>query len=408
MSSILQPTSVSDQSLLLPKIDIDALPVERLAKSKMAVLTHYLPPYMGRVLQHVTRRIPQSKVLLSIPLEPNRNYALDWGNMDVEVQKSWMLRRRWKHRVGFNDELYVHVPYDTYAQLRRMQPDLVFSFELGFRSLASALYRRLHPRSRLAYCVCVSEHTEHGRGGARWLLRRALIKQADAITYNGPSCRRYLRQLGVPDHKLFPFPYAADDRTEPPLLQRDNEPNRRLLVLGQLNERKGVLQALDAVSGYALAHPEQVWDLTFIGSGPLMSELAQRQVPGNLKVHVLGNIDPMELSMKLSEYGVLLFPTLADEWGLVVNEAMRAGMPVIGSRYAQASITLIDEGRNGWLYSPDQPQELHACLSQVYALTATQLREMRDVARITVSNITSQAVAGAACHMFDQLLSTAQ
>lgn len=405
MTSSLQPVDM-DQSLFLPKIDIDALPSERLANAKMAVLTHYLPPYMGRVLQHTARRIPQTQVLLSIPLEPNRNYTLDWGNLDVVVQKSWMLRRRWKHRVGFDDELYVHLPYDTYTRLRSMRPDLIFSFELGFRSLASALYRRLNPRTRLAYCVCVSEHTEQGRGSARWLLRRTLIRQADAITYNGPSCRRYLQKLGVPDNKLFPFPYAADDRTEPPMRPRDAEPNRRLLVLGQLNQRKGVLQALETVTSYARRHPEQQWDITYIGSGPLRDALVSHAVPANLKVNVLGSIDPITLAPQLNEYGVLLFPTLADEWGLVVNEGMRAGLPVIGSRYAQASTTLIDEGRNGWLVSPDQPDELHACLTRIHALTADQLRSMREAARISVSNITSQAVAGAACHMFDRLLQT--
>jgi glycosyltransferase involved in cell wall biosynthesis len=123
-----------------------------------------------------------------------------------------------------------------------------------------------------------------------------------------------------------------------------------------------------------------------------------------LKVSCLGNIDPMELSSRWGEFGVMLFPTLADEWGLVVNEAMRAGMPVIGSRFAQASTTLIDEGRNGWLYSPDQPSQLHDCLSRLAALDAHQMQEMRDNARVTVSHITSQAVAGAACQMFDRLL----
>ncbi len=408
MTSSLQQPHGADEAIFLPKIDIEALPSERLAKAKMAVLTHYLPPYMSRVLQHVARRIPQTHVWLSIPLEPNRNYQLDWGNLDVEVQKSVMLRRRWKHRVGFADELYVHVPYDTYARLRRMQPDLIFSFELGFRSLASALYRRLHPRTRLTYCVCVSEHTEQGRGGARWLLRRTLIRAADAITYNGPSCRRYLRKLGVPDDKLFPFPYAADDRTEPPLRERDHEPNRRLLVLGQLNQRKGVVQALETVASYAQQHRDQAWDITFLGSGPLKEALLAFSAPPNLKVHVVDSIDPIELAPRLNEYGVLLFPTLADEWGLVVNEAMRAGMPVIGSRYAQASTTLIDDCRNGWLYSPDQPHELRACLQRVATLTAEQMRGMRDGARISVSNITSQAVAGAACHMFDRLLKEAQ
>lgn len=393
-----------DQSHFLPAVDVEAMPVERLAKAKMAVLTHYLPPYMGRVLQHVAIKIPQTKVLLSIPLEPNRNYSLDWGALDVQVQRSVMLRSRWKHRAGFDDELYVHFPYDTYWRLRRMRPDLIFSYELGFRSLASALYRRLHAQTRLAYCVCVSEHTEQGRGSARWLLRRTLIRQADAITYNGPSCWRYLKQLGVPDGKLFPFPYAADDRNQPPQRTGENEPNRKLLVLGQLNQRKGVLQALKAVSSYAQGHADQVWSLTFIGSGPLASELTAQSVPANLKLSVQDSIDPVELPARLNEYGVLLFPTLADEWGLVVNEAMRAGMPVIGSRYAQAATTLIEEGRNGWLYSPDKPEELHRCLQEVQTLNADRMLAMRETACKTVASITSQTVASAACQMFDRLL----
>jgi glycosyltransferase involved in cell wall biosynthesis len=396
----------AQEAIALLQASMDAQATDRLQRTRLVVLTHYLPPYMGRVLQHVSRVVPHTKVLLSIPLEPNRNYTLDWGSLDVQVQKSLMLRRRWKHRAGFKDELYVHMPYDTYSQLRTIKPNLIFSYELGFRSLASALYRRLHPQTRLAYCVCVSEHTEAGRGGARWLLRKTLIRLADAITYNGPSCRSYLRQLGVPDSKLFHFPYAADDRTEPPVRDRDVEPNRRLLVIGQLNQRKGVMQAMEAVSSYARQHPDQSWDLTFIGSGPLQEELKNFPTSANLSVHMLGNIDPIELAPRLNEYGVLLFPTLADEWGLVVNEAMRAGLPVLGSCYAQASTTLIDEGRNGWLYSPDQPAQLHEKLAQIGRLTSRQMTEMRDHARGTVAHITSQTVAAAACQMFERIQET--
>jgi glycosyltransferase involved in cell wall biosynthesis len=363
---------------------------------------------MARVLQHVASQVPQSRVFLSIPLEPNRNYALDWGGLDVEVQNSLMLRRRWKHRIGFKDELYVHVPHDTFGRLRRFRPDIVFSYELGFRSFASGLYRRMYPRSRLAYCVCVSEHTEHGRGTARWLLRKALVRMADAITYNGPSCERYLKRLGVPDEKLFPFAYAADDRTDPrPAIARWAEPNRRLLVVGQLSERKGILPLLDALSAYCDRHIDQAWDLTFIGTGPLESAVLARRYPANLKVNLRGHVSPLELASQWSDYGALVFPTLADEWGLVVNEAMRAGLPVIGSRYAQASTTLIEEGQNGWLYSPDQPGELHAKLAQLHRLTSTELAAMREHARSSVAHITSLAAAEQACQMFRHLYRSA-
>lgn len=362
---------------------------------------------MARVLQHVAVEVPHTRVLLSVPLEPNRNYALDWGGLDVEVQNNLMLRRRWKHRAGFQDELYVHVPHDTYRRLRHFQPDIVFSFELGFRSLASAVYRRINPQVRLAYCVCISEHTEQGRGTARWLLRKLLVRMADAITFNGPSCERYLKRLGVPAEKLFHFPYAADDRTELQVAgPRSEEPNRRLLVVGQLNERKGVLPLLDVLSAYCGKHPDQTWDLTFVGTGPLEETLRTRVHPANLRVSLRGHVLPSELAPQWIDYGILVFPTLADEWGLVVNEALRAGLPVIGSRYAQASTTLIEEGYNGWLYSPDQPAELESKLEQLSRLNAKQVIAMREHARSSVAHITSRAVADQACEMFRQLVAS--
>lgn len=379
-----------------------------LATVRLAVLTHYLPPYMARVLQHVKGSVGRMQVLLSIPLEPNRNYALDWGDLDVQVQKSLMMRAAWKHRAGFRDELYVHVPYDTLARLRRFRPDIVFSYELGFRSLASAVYRRTHPGSRLAYCVCMSEHTEQGRGHSRWLLRKTLVRMADAVTFNGPSCSRYLKRLGVPDRKLFHFPYAADDRLELPWRATDDrEPNRRLLVVGQLSERKGIVPMIENLSAYCHNRPDLAWDLTFVGNGPLEHVIRQWRPPVNLKVSLLGHLLPHELAQRWGDYGVLLFPTLADEWGLVVNEALRAGLPVIGSCYSQAATTLIEEARNGWLYSPDDPTDLHRKLDQLASLDPARLGAMREYARASVAHLTSRAAADGVCSMFRTLLTPA-
>ena len=95
---------------------------------------------MARVLYYASQSVADFRVLLSIALEPNRNYGNTWEGLQVDVQKSLMLRRPWKHSSGFKDELYVHFPYDTLQQLRVADPDIVFSYELGFRSLASRMY----------------------------------------------------------------------------------------------------------------------------------------------------------------------------------------------------------------------------------------------------------------------------
>ncbi len=373
--------------------------------ARVVALTHYLPPYMKAVLVEVAQRTRDLSVLLSTKLEPNRQFDTDWSGLSVTVQKSLMLRRPWKHGAGFKDELYVHVPYDTYSQLRRAKPDIVFSYELGVRTTVSAIYRRLHPKSRLAFCVCVSEHTEQGRGAARHLLRRWLVRQADAITYNGPSCRNYLKRFPIADERLFPFPYAqvsANQFSGP--LERSSDCSHRLVCIGQLIERKGVLPMLASINRYCAARPVQQVDLTFIGTGPLEAELKAAAVPSNLNLQFIGHIPPQQVSAELAKFGVMIFPTLADEWGLVVNEAMQAGLPVLGSPYAQSSSTLIRDGENGWLYDPHEESTLFSKLDSVFALSADSLNKMRSVAQESVREITTGSSADKAMNVFRKLL----
>ena len=360
--------------------------------ARVVALTHYLPPYMKAVLAEVAEKTRDFSVLLSTKLEPNRQFDTDWSGLKVTVQKSLMLRRPWKHGAGFKDELYVHLPYDTFSQLRRAKPDIIFSYELGMRSMISAIYRRLHRRSRLAICVCVSEHTEQNRGAARGLLRRWLVRQADAITYNGPSCRRYLERFPIPADRLFHFPYAqvsANQFTGP--LERNAASSHRLVCIGQLIERKGVIPMLDSLKKYCETRGGQQVDLTFIGTGPLDEVLKNSITPDNLKVQFIGHIPAQNVASELAKYGVMIFPTLADEWGLVVNEAMQAGLPVLGSQFAQASITLIRDGENGWLYNPHEPESLYRQLDAMYATSVDQLNRMRYAAQASVADITTSS-----------------
>jgi len=370
----------------------------------VVTLTHFLPPYVASVLLHTAQHVRAFQVLLSIEREPNRQYCDTWKGLDVEVQRSLMFRRPWRHKTGFQDELYVHVPYDTIAQLHRAKPDIVFSYELGFRSLTSALYCKVY-RKKLAICVCVSEHTEQGRGIIRYWLRQILLKAADAVTYNGPSCLRYLKRFDLPDEKLFYFPYATSDSfryTGP--VERTVKSDRRLLCIGQLTERKGVVPLVKSLIEYCQSRPDQVVEIDFIGTGNLGEKLFEQVLPPNLCIQSLGHVPYDEICKVMEQSGILIFPTLADEWGLVVNEALQAGMPVIGSEYAQACTSLIREGETGWLYQPDRPAQLWQKLDEMFATDREKLSQMRHAAQESVREITPQRVAASAIRMFQALL----
>jgi glycosyltransferase involved in cell wall biosynthesis len=372
---------------------------------RIVALTHYLPPYMASVLARIAPQVREFRVLLSVKQEPNRDFGDTWQGMDVRVQQSLMMRRRWKHRAGgFEDEIYVHIPWDTFFQLRRAKPDIVFSYELGLRSLMSAVYCRIF-RKKLALCVCVSERTEQGRGFLRPLLRKFLLKRADAVTWNGPSCRAYLKQFKVPDDRLFHFPYACSDQFQyRGSLERTPDARRRLVCIGQLTERKGILPMLEGLIQHSRKWPDRVVELDLIGKGNLEPAIREMSYPQNMRVRLLGHMNYEGMAACLEKCGCLVFPTMADEWGLVVNEAFHAGMPVIGSEYAQACTTLIENGKTGWLFRPDEPETLDQALLQLASTSDERLLEMRRNCQEAVREITPDKVANGAIAMFEKLL----
>ncbi|MEM8910701.1 MAG: glycosyltransferase family 4 protein [Planctomycetota bacterium] len=373
--------------------------------ARVVFLTHYIPLYQVRVLQEISRRIRDFRVLLSTAIEPNRDFELDWSDLDVTVQKNWTLRWRWKHATaGFKDPLFVQVPLDTGRKLRKYSPDVVVSHELGVRSLAAARYCRRHGR-KLVLATFMSEHTEQGRGRARIWLRKRLIAAADAITYNGPSCRDYLLSSGARPETLFEMPYAADDRTRIDVQPRVDESvtRHRLLCIGQLTERKGVLPLIRDANRFCMDRGRPL-ELTFVGDGPLRPSVqalaagetihsSDPPLDPRLRLRLLGNQPASTLPHLMQEHGVVIAPTLADEWLMVVNEAMHAGMPVIGSIYAQAVATLIQDGRNGWQYDPLQPGSLATVLDRYWGTSDRELAQMRCDAISDASSITPGASA---------------
>ena len=366
--------------------------------ARVVLLTHYVPLYQVRVFQELRARVRDLKILLSTPIEPNRDFTPDWSGLDVTVQKSLMFRRRWRQGTGFNDELYVHIPYDTLGHLHRFRPDVILSHELGARSMAAALYRRLLPRNRLVLMTYMSEHTEHGRGKMRTRLRRRLLSTADAVTFNGPSCQRYLQRMGVPHNRLFHLPYAADDRAgfEDIPLERSAATRNRLICVGQLNERKGVMPLVQQISRYCQQRPSRKITLVMVGQGDLQQTIESMERPANFTLEMVGNVAPHELTTLYAGCGAAVHATLADEWLMVVNESLHAGLPVIGSRYAQGVETLIRDGVNGWVFDPLQMQQLDAKLDAYFALTDHQLLNMRWAARSSIAQRTpAWAAAGA-------------
>jgi glycosyltransferase involved in cell wall biosynthesis len=112
-----------------------------------------------------------------------------------------------------------------------------------------------------------------------------------------------------------------------------------------------------------------------------------------LHIRLLGHLNYDELRDLYMRHGILAFPTLSDEWGLVVLEAMAAGLPVLGSIHAQAVEELVQDGINGWTFDPVDNGEMDRAIERALATPAEVLNAMRARAMATVEHITPGGMA---------------
>jgi glycosyltransferase involved in cell wall biosynthesis len=355
------------------------------------LLTNCIAPYSVAMLRHLTQAVESFQVLVSTPMEQDRHWQPEWDGLNVMVQRSFTFTHQRVFRQGYRMTFFRHFPYDTLARLRRLRPDVVISAQLGFRTMQAVAYRRMNPESRLVLWVDGSEHTEREIGLVRTKFRRGLLRHADAVLVNGASGQKYVERLGVGAARIVQAPYTTHmaQFLELPLM-RSGDAATRLLYVGQLVESKGLINFLRALARWGERNPSQRRELWLVGDGPLRNELEHFAMPPGITLRFFGNVPYGGLSRFHAQCSLLVFPTLSDTWGLVVNEALASGLPVFGSCYSQAVQELVGDGLNGWTFCPGNEAELDRQLDRALATTGPLLAPMRSAARRSIAHLTPQ------------------
>ena len=361
---------------------------------RTALLTNFIAPYRLALLEALRDRVGELKIFVSTLTEADRPWKPNMGTLYVVQQKTKTLKRTRVLPAGYHQRLFIHFPYDTLAQLWRYSPRVVISGELGLRSLQAAIYRALAPRSRLIIWATLSEATEKGWGRGRILLRRIILRAADAVVCNGASGARYIASLGFPGDKIHILNQPIDVGMFVSLPQtRPAEDARRVVFSGRFIPQKAVVELQFTLADWARANPARQLELVWIGDGELRETLEATQLPANFSQYFHGN-QPYEALPELYRHcGALVLPSLMDEWGLVVNEAMASGLVVIGSIYSQAAIEMVSDGVNGWLIDPRHPETIANAMDQLFAASLEKLDQMRTAARQRALQITPEGGA---------------
>jgi 1,2-diacylglycerol 3-alpha-glucosyltransferase len=323
------------------------------------------------------------------------------------------LRFRCEERTGlrietlFPDKDWSGIPQPRLAmalwrKLRKADPSMVLvPGYYTVPALFAAAWAKLNGRRS----VLMSETTreDHRRRWWKEMSKRFLIRLLfDSAIAGGKPHVRYLRELGlrtdairraydVVDNAFF-IRESDDARGHANRLQ-SGLPEDYFLFVGRLSPEKNVSGLIASFAGYRASGGSS--SLVICGDGPLRVELEDQARAAGLAAHI--RFSGMRMARDLAAHYAFarcfVLPSTREPWGLVVNEAMASGLPVIVSKRCGCAEDLVEEGLNGYLFDPDRPAELTARLVTAGNLSQSALAGMGSRSREIVARYSPEVWA---------------
>jgi glycosyltransferase involved in cell wall biosynthesis len=209
------------------------------------------------------------------------------------------------------------------------------------------------------------------RRGARAVVGRTVARYAKALLAVSHLAGDYFARLGFTAENTYPFGYF---RSSPAHHETKPGPDTlELLYIGQFVHRKGLDVLLSAVEPLFPMHPKL--GMSLIGAGQqqeaLEAELRRDSIRG--RVVLEGMLPSERIHERLKRASALVLPSRWDGWGMVINEAFSAGVPVIASDHCGAADLILD-GINGYKFESENAEELRRCISALLRADQAALR----------------------------------
>ncbi|MFZ3276519.1 MAG: glycosyltransferase family 4 protein [Candidatus Sulfotelmatobacter sp.] len=340
-------------------------------KRRLVITTEIISPYRIPVFNALAEhRDVDLHVIFLAETDPSMRR---WKIYKDEILFSYEVLPHWRRRVaGYNLLLNRGVA----SALERAQPDVIVCGGYGYLANWQVMgWARRHNRPVFLWSESNQQDQRRGMPLVE-MLKRRFIGQCSGFVVPGKSAAAYVASFGVPCERIFFGPNAVDNaffaqqasvaRSRAAELRRQfGLPERYFLCVGRLVSSKGVFDLLDAYSRLA---PElrAAAGLLFVGDGVEQPELEARAKaihPGSVRFAGFAHREQLAVYYALAE--ALVFPTRTDPWGLVVNEAMACGIPIIATDAGGCVVDLVQDGWNGYVVPKSAPGKLAEALAKV-------------------------------------------
>lgn len=215
------------------------------------------------------------------------------------------------------------------------------------------------------------------------------IVSADALLCPSQYFARQAEvRYGLETNNIQVIPLPIGDN---PLLEREKDiwQSGTICYVGRLEERKGVIEWLDAAIAVAREYPMAQFE--FVGANCLASEsmsgeeIVERRIPSDLRVrfNFRGKQDRSALPQFLQQARIAAVPSRWENFPNTCVEAMCSGLPVIASREG-GMVEMIEDGQTGWLVNQPGIEGLAEALKRALNTPPAQLAGMGHAAALSI------------------------
>jgi glycosyltransferase involved in cell wall biosynthesis len=277
-----------------------------------------------------------------------------------------------------------HGPAGSAAMVRAMcerldsiRPDVVCVSGWG---LSVSLAAMSWATSRAVPIVMLSESNEfdEARSAIKEFIKRRLVGLCSAGLAGGSPQADYLVKLGLPRERVFQgydvidnLFFAEEARKQGDSISEPGKPKPKyFLACARFGKKKNLPGLIRAYASYRqFVEPSQVFDLVIAGDGEERAEIERtiQECRVSDHVHLIGAKGYTELPAYYARAGAFIHASTTEQWGLVVNEAMASGLPVLVSNRCGCAADLVKEGENGWTFDPTNTKQIAELMLRIAA-----------------------------------------
>jgi glycosyltransferase involved in cell wall biosynthesis len=311
--------------------------------------------------------------------------------------------------------LLFHGNYDRGSRWRRVITVVRDVFKNPSDLVVIPGYHRVEYWAMLLVCIllrrkravfCDSTEFDRPQTGLKDFAKRLFFRRCDGFFCYGVRSKEYLLRHGADESKIiYRYQAAALPHEYDPVevlaryeaMPRPAAKMHRFTYVGRFSLEKGINDLLEAFVRVRSKITDARLDL--VGAGPLCAELKARVAELNLGdvVTFLGTKNISEIAELFMESTALVLPSHSEPWGLVVNEALSYGCPVVASDVCGCVPDLVIDGVTGYSFEAGDVEALSQAM-----LSAVKMTEDRvEVAKKCLAVISEYTPKRAALQILD-------